>query len=156
MRVREVLRVLDALEARGVASWVLGGWGVDALVGRQTREHRDLDLAVRAEQLDPALAALATLGYAAETDWLPVRVELASDAGWVDVHPVVFDASGHGVQAGLDGATFDYPAEALQHGVIGGRTVPCISAAHQISVHSGYELRAQDVHDLAQLRALSS
>lgn len=156
MQLREVLRVLDVLRVDGVASWVLGGWGVDALVGRQTREHRDLDLAVDARQLDQGLTTLNALGYAVETDWLPVRVELVAEAGWVDVHPVVFDSSGHGVQAGLDGATFDYPAEDLQHAVLGGRTVPCISAAHQVRVHSGYELRPQDVHDLEQLRALTT
>ena len=26
--------------------WIAGGWGVDALVGRQTRIHSDLELAV--------------------------------------------------------------------------------------------------------------
>ena len=156
MLVREVLRVLDALEAGGVACWVLGGWGVDALVGRQTRDHRDLDVAVDAAQLDQGLVTVHALGYTVETDWLPVRVELVAAAGWVDVHPVVFDSSGHGVQAGLDGVTFDYAAKDLQHGVLGGRTVSCISAAHQIRVHSGYEHRPQDVHDLEQLRALTT
>jgi hypothetical protein len=32
------------LEREGIRSWVIGGWGIDALVGRQTREHHDLDL----------------------------------------------------------------------------------------------------------------
>jgi hypothetical protein len=27
--------------------WLDGGWGVDALVGEQTREHEDLNLIVR-------------------------------------------------------------------------------------------------------------
>lgn len=38
----------------------------------------------------------------------PVRVELARPGmGWVDLHPVVFDATGHGRQADLDGGHFD-------------------------------------------------
>ena len=33
----------------------MGGWGVDALLGAQTREHHDLDVLVLGEDL-PALA----------------------------------------------------------------------------------------------------
>jgi hypothetical protein len=41
--------------------WIAGGWGVDALVGRQTRLDSDLDLAVDITQmaLDHLLQALA-------------------------------------------------------------------------------------------------
>jgi lincosamide nucleotidyltransferase A/C/D/E len=44
--VADVLAVLDALAHAGCRAWVGGGWGVDALVGRPTRSHRDLDLAI--------------------------------------------------------------------------------------------------------------
>ena len=105
MRADDVLQVLDALDRAGVRYWVGGGWGVAALAGRQTRQHRDLDLAVNAEDLCSCLSALSDLGYAAETDWLPVRMELAAPwARWVDVHPVRFGEDGHGHQAGRDGA----------------------------------------------------
>jgi lincosamide nucleotidyltransferase A/C/D/E len=40
----EVLDVLAALAALGRRFWLEGGWGVDALVGHQTRAHRDLDV----------------------------------------------------------------------------------------------------------------
>jgi hypothetical protein len=84
----EVLGVLaDLTEAGRVA----GGWGVDALVGQQTRLHRDLDLALDARDEPVALRALERRGYRVETDWRPVRVELIAEGrGWVDVHPVVF------------------------------------------------------------------
>lgn len=36
-----VLDVLAAFDAGGIDYWVDGGWGIDALLGRQTREHRD-------------------------------------------------------------------------------------------------------------------
>jgi lincosamide nucleotidyltransferase A/C/D/E len=82
----EVEHVLDGLEEAGVRYWLAGGWGVAALVGRQTRAHRDLDLAVDAQQVDEWLHALEALGYHRETDWLPVRVELGAEGrGWVDV-----------------------------------------------------------------------
>ena len=110
MRFEEVARVLDALDSDGVRHWVGGGWGVAVLVGRQTREHRDLDLAVDAVDLEVCLKTLELLGYRCETDWLPVRVEYSAPGlGWVDVHPVAFDDSGHGRQQDLDGGHVDYP-----------------------------------------------
>ena len=42
----EVLRVLDALDGAGIRTGITGGWGVDALLRRQTRPHTDLDLGV--------------------------------------------------------------------------------------------------------------
>ncbi len=155
MELDEVFRVLDALDEAHVEWWVLGGWGVDALVGHQTREHRDLDLAVDIEQWDAAMAASVGLGYSAETDWWPVRVELASPDGWIDLHPVRFDEAGDGVQAGLDGATYAYPRQHLTVGSLGDREVACVTAAWQVRVHHGYDRRPQDLHDLALLADLT-
>ena len=44
MEAIEVLRVLDALEVAGVRASLTGGWGIDALLGRQTRAHGDARL----------------------------------------------------------------------------------------------------------------
>jgi lincosamide nucleotidyltransferase A/C/D/E len=152
----EVHRVLLALDEAGCRAWLAGGWGVDALVGRQTRPHRDLDLLIEAARLDAALGALRGLGYEVETDWLPVRVEVAAPGrGRVDLHPVVFGADGHGVQAGPDGTTYEYPAGCLVPGRIDGREVGCLTVARQVEAHTGYEPRGVDRHDLALLRALA-
>lgn len=40
----DLFEVLDMIEQLGIRYWLDGGWGVDALVGRQTREHRDVDI----------------------------------------------------------------------------------------------------------------
>ena len=37
----------DLFGSHGITVWVDGGWGVDALLGRQTRPHSDLDIALR-------------------------------------------------------------------------------------------------------------
>ncbi|MDR7251367.1 lincosamide nucleotidyltransferase A/C/D/E [Nocardioides sp. BE266] len=155
MDAQEVRRVLDALDAADVGHCLAGGWGVDALVGEQTREHRDLDLLVDAEDFDRARDVLDRMGYRPETDWLPVRLEVAA-AGlrWVDLHPVVMDDDGNGVQQGLDGTTYTYPREVFTLGVVDGRLVPCVTAELQREVHQGYELRPQDEHDLRQLERL--
>ena len=38
MTATDVHAVLDVLDAAGIRVWVDGGWGIDALLGRQTRE----------------------------------------------------------------------------------------------------------------------
>ncbi len=117
-----------------------GGWGAAALAGTQSRDHRDLDLAVDADDLSVCLRTLEGLGYQRETDWLPVRVEDAAPGrGWVDVHPVAFDDSGDGRQADLDGGWFAYPPSAFTVGALHGRPVPCLSTAQQRVFHAGYE-----------------
>ena len=50
MAATEVVAVVAALERSGCRVWLEGGWGVDALAGRQTRAHRDLDVAIDAAQ----------------------------------------------------------------------------------------------------------
>ena len=156
----EVLRVLAALDAVGLRAWVAGGWGVDALVGRQTRVHRDLDLAldVTHATLELALSALETLDYCVETDWRPSRVELAApSARWVDLHPVVFDDQGTGWQANIDDLPpFRYPPRAFTDGLIHGSGVRCLSVAQQLLFHRGYPARSHDLADIATLQGLQA
>ena len=106
----DVVSLLARLSAEDARAWVAGGWAVDALLGRPTRRHHDLDLAVDAEQLDQILAVLAGLGYAPREDWLPVRIELEDDGRRVDLRPLRFAQDGGAVQAGLDDAEFFYAA----------------------------------------------
>jgi lincosamide nucleotidyltransferase A/C/D/E len=155
MQLAEVRQILTGQREAGCRIWVAGGWGVDALVGGQTRSHRDLDLAVDADDASDVVLALVRRGYHLETDWLPVRAEFAAAAkGWVDVHPVVFDDLGHGRQADLNGGHLDYPPAAFDVGCLGGMTLPCLSREQQLRFHSGYEPRAVDVHDLELLASL--
>jgi lincosamide nucleotidyltransferase A/C/D/E len=155
VRFADVVEVLDALEVARVPVWVAGGWGVDLLVGRETRVHRDLDLLVDAAAHDVCLETLGALGYEVETDWLPIRVEVsAGNDRWVDVHPVRFDERGHGLQGERSGEHFEYPPESFTFGRIGALSAGCLSAERQREGHEGYELRPQDRHDLALLAGL--
>jgi lincosamide nucleotidyltransferase A/C/D/E len=156
----EVLRVLAALDAVGLRTWVAGGWGVDALVGRQTRTHRDLDLAVDIthSSVERALSVLERLDYVVGTDWRPSRVELsAPSARWVDLHPVVFDDQGTGWQANVDDLPpFGYPPGAFTRGFISGVNVRCLSVTQQLIFHSGYPPRSHDLADIELLQRLST
>jgi len=143
----------------GCRFWLEGGWGVDALAGRQTRSHRDVDVDVDidCDFEHEVLRALEDLGYVIETDWRPNRVELvAPGRGWVDVHPLVIDTHGSARQAALGGGWHDFPASYFTVGHLGDVSVPCFSVEAQRLFHSGYELRDIDKHDLAVIDRLEA
>lgn len=151
----DVVEVLEALDGAAVGYWVAGGWGVDLLVGAETRPHRDLDLAVDGSDHDRCMTTLAALGYVTETDWLPLRVEVvAPGERWVDVHPVNFDVEGFGIQGDPTDVHFVYPPDVFTAGRLHGRAVPCLSVSQQERFHSGYEPRPQDEHDIQLLASL--
>jgi lincosamide nucleotidyltransferase A/C/D/E len=155
MPISEVLTVLDRLASAGCRFWLEGGWGVDALVGRQTRPHRDVDVDIDADDEGLALSVLAELGYRVETDWRPNRVELiAPGRGWVDVHPLIVDAEGNARQAALDGGFHQFPKSYFVEGALYGVPIPCFSPAAQRAFRQGYELRDVDQQDLALLDIL--
>lgn len=142
--------VLDAIPEAVVD----GGWGVDALVGRPTRLHEDLDLVLRSEHLDSATSALASLGFAVAIDERPTRIVLSREDGCrVDLHLV--ERTSSGTTQSLPGARqFTYTLDGTT-GVIDGRSVPCISAEMQLLTHAGYEPDADDRADVALVAGLS-
>ncbi|WP_290061028.1 nucleotidyltransferase domain-containing protein [Amycolatopsis solani] len=151
MDARTVLRVLAAVTPNAV--WLAGGWGIDALLGRQTREHGDLDLLHRLDEEEAVLAALAALGYRETLDLRPVRFVLSDGATELDLHPLVFAADGSATQEADDaGAVFPYPADCFVTGHVGGVEVPCVSAAQQVFFHQGYAPRPRDLADMRRLR----
>jgi lincosamide nucleotidyltransferase A/C/D/E len=156
MNPAQVLQVLDRLDANGVTAWLDGGWGVDALLGEQTRPHEDLDLAIARGDCSRAQEALAALGFqhAPEVEpGLPARLALrAADGRHVDLHPLVLDTDGKGWQELPDGGWGLYPAEGLRgHGEIAGRTVRRTTPELKLRHYLGYPLTDRDRHDLRLL-----
>jgi lincosamide nucleotidyltransferase A/C/D/E len=152
----DVQVILDQLDGAGLVVWLDGGWGVDALLGRQSRPHQDLDLVVARDDCAVAQAALARVGFQhdrAAVPGLPARLVLVSaDGRQVDVHPVVFDRHGNGWQELGDDAWGAYPADGLTGmGMVGGRQVRCLTPQLQVRHHLGYPLGATDRHDLGLL-----
>jgi lincosamide nucleotidyltransferase A/C/D/E len=157
MTATDVLAGLEALA--GLRVWIDGGWGVDALLGEQTRPHHDLDLAIDEAQLGEAELRLGALGFAEDEDAFPgrpTRVVLTDERGRiVDLHPLAFDAAGHGWQALPDGSRGRYPAEGLRgRGWIGPLRVPCLTAELQVRHHQGYAWSQNDHADVSRLEAL--
>ncbi len=83
MTAVDVVEVLELLEGAGIEAWVDGGWGVDALLGEQTREHGDLDLTVPVGSVPAGRALLEAAGFATLRDWLPVALALRDPSGRV-------------------------------------------------------------------------
>jgi GrpB-like predicted nucleotidyltransferase (UPF0157 family) len=153
MTAADVLEILDRLDAAGVESWIDGGWGVDALLGHETRPHDDLDFAVRAEDVERLPAVFREFRHVDE-DQMPSAYVLRDPAGrQLDFHPLELDEHGNGWQPQADGSCALWPREALQaRGRIGGREVRCTSPEFQIEAHF-YE--GHDDVDWAAAAALS-
>ena len=142
--------VIDALEAGGVPYVLIGGWGVDALLGRQTRPHLDLDVVVDGSvpnllvRVDVALAAVGLRPVGEETSIppLPTVWVYAGNHATVDILP-----------ADLAAPPFDVDG-AIASGRIDGRPAACVSAEVQRRLRTGYKHRSADRDDLATLANL--
>ncbi|HVH71824.1 MAG TPA: aminoglycoside nucleotidyltransferase [Candidatus Dormibacteraeota bacterium] len=151
---RDVIDLYLTLESLGVKIWIDGGWGVDALLGEQSRPHRDLDIAIEQKDLPKLRELLLERGYR------DIKVEHASDWSFVlgnphgreiDVHVIVLDSRGDGIYGPPENGE-KYPAASLAgSGQIEGRAVKCISPEWMVRFHSGYELKDKDFQDVSAL-----
>ena len=142
MRAGDVLEILDRLDAAGVDWWINGGWGSDALLGRQTRPHDDLDFAVGLEDVVRLASVFPEFRRVQEEDWPSAYVLRDAQGRQLDFHPLELDESGDGWQPQRDGPPALWPREALAAtGTIGGREVRCTSPEFQIESHlyEGYD-----------------
>lgn len=149
-RAQDVVHVLSVLSDFFVC--VDGGWGVDALLGRQTRTHADLDLIVDRAELESLTACMVAndFDHLAELDGLVY----ASSSLRVDLHPIRIDERGYGHFDLPDDQSWPFPPAALNtRGSIEGVVVRCLSIDAQIHCHTqGYPLTPNDVSDLMALQ----
>lgn len=151
MGTDDVREVLTCLEASGIAVWLDGGWGVDALLGEQTRPHSDLDLGVWMDDVERICAALHEFSRN-DAEWPSSFVLADADGRRVDAHPLELDASGDGLQPSRHGPPHRWPREHLDaRGRIGGREICCITPELQLRWHRHDEF---DDVDWADMRAL--
>jgi lincosamide nucleotidyltransferase A/C/D/E len=154
MDSRKLLAIIALLEADGIDVWLDGGWGVDALLEHQTREHDDLDLVVELEYASRVIELLESLGYFLVAGTPPKSFAMVDSRGCqVDVHPVTFNAGGGGVYQMDDGTEWVYPGQGFTgRGSVDERPVRCLSPEAQVLVHAGYELTQKDYLELYLLR----
>jgi lincosamide nucleotidyltransferase A/C/D/E len=149
----DVVRVLTAMNEADVDVWVDGGWGVDALVGRESRRHKDLDLLVLVVDVQRAAAVLVELGFGHLAGPSPAGLYCDVADRRVDISVVAPDGASREY---VHETSHDTPRLAVEdlsgQGMIGGLRVRCLTASAQVRAHVGYEMTDKDEHDLQLLR----
>ena len=143
------------LEESAIEVWLDGGWGVDALLGTQSRPHKDVDLIARVSDVARLREVLGGRGFTLKEGAPPDSFVLADGLGLeVDVHAVTFDAGGNGVYRMENGQDWVYPAEGFDgRGAVAGALVRCLSPAAQVLCHAhGYAPTEKDQRDMERLR----
>jgi lincosamide nucleotidyltransferase A/C/D/E len=165
LSAHDAVALYTAFAEGGIRCWVMGGWGVDALLGVETRPHHDLDLLVAVEDLADFLDLLADRGFSqkliwqAENRWIDVRggqrptafVQMDDAGREVDVHVVDFPDAGPPIALCEVPWLFDHHS-LMAVGLIAGTQVRCVSAETQLQMHSGYDLPPQHERDVERLR----
>jgi lincosamide nucleotidyltransferase A/C/D/E len=154
MIAADVISLYTELESLGITIWIDGGWGVDALLGEQTRPHHDLDITIQQKDVPKLRQLLQAQGYK------DIKLEEARpwnfvlgdrDGREIDFHVIVIDAGGNGLYGPTEKGEM-YPAGSLTGaGSINGQTVRCISPEWMVKFHSGYKLKGKDFRDVYAL-----
>jgi lincosamide nucleotidyltransferase A/C/D/E len=154
MTAADVIDLYAQLADLGIQIWIGGGWGVDALLGEQTRPHGDLDIIIQQKDVPGLRELLELQGYrdVERDDTSPWNFVLGDDDGReVDVHVIVFDTEGNGLYGRVEKGVM-FPAASLSgSGAIDGHAVRCNSAEYQVKFHTGYEPHDRDFEDVAAL-----
>ena len=141
MLAHDVLEIVARLDAAGVRVWLDGGWGVDALIRHQTRDHEDLDL-VPLPAANAARRTLTVLGFRLTEDEATLCF-VARDAP----------------DRRVDDTFWRYPPEGFSgFGLVEGRGVAYLSAEVQVLYHLNYDPDRTDRRGmklLAQSRGIS-
>jgi lincosamide nucleotidyltransferase A/C/D/E len=165
VRPEDVIRIYQSLTGTGIRVWLTGGWGIDALLQQETREHKDLDILILVDDVVRMRDLLARTGYVLKEVWsentwavdshgteIPTAFVLQdADGRQVDVHAMRLDDEGNGVPAWEHNGWLLKAEDLAGEGVVAGVAVRCISAELQVWGHTGYELPSEQLRDLALL-----
>ena len=149
MTTSDVLEIMELFHHNQIGLHIDGGWAVDAVLGKQTRRHSDLDIAVQHKDVPQIRALLEARGYrdVPRDDTWECNFVLGDARGrQIDVHSYTFDAEGNLVYG------VPYPSDSLTgNGRILWHRVQCISPEWLVKFHTGYQLDENDYHDVRAL-----
>ena len=149
MTAADVIAFVQLLREHHFEVIIDGGWAVDALLGRQTRVHSDLDIALNHQDVPLIRALLEEHGYkdVPRDDSWECNFVLGDDQGHlIDFHSCTFDADGNNIFG------VPYPYASLQgNGSINGFPVRCVPADWLVQFHTGYKLDEGDYQDVKAL-----
>ena len=140
---------------------------MDALLGRQSRDHHDLDVLVLADDLGNLHRLLDERGFVTklvwenENRWLEVGGErwptafVAESHGGVELDVHVIEMGEGGAAVPLCDVPWPFDADSLEgRGTIAGTSVACVSGQTQVAMHDGYELPEAHQRDVELLQVL--
>lgn len=61
--LEDAIEIISILENAGIKVFIDGGWGVDALIGYQSRAHNDIDIFIESSNKDNSFKILHDNGY---------------------------------------------------------------------------------------------
>ena len=154
MAAGDLVELLGEIEEAGIEVWLDGGWGVDALLGEQRREHDDVDLIASLADMPRLQECLEGRGYELVDGELPTNVVwLDSEGRQVDIHPVAFNERGDGIYRMRNGEDWVFPSWGFAgRGRVLDLRVRCLSPEAQVLCHTGYELDEDDFRDMHALQ----
>lgn len=165
VRAEDVISIYQSLSANDVQLWLSGGWGIDALLGEQTRPHKDLDVIILVDDVVRMRDLLRRHGYGLkelwpENSWVvdshgtetPTAFVLQDSEGReVDAHAMRLDDRGSGVPAWAEEELVFKREDLAGEGMIAGFAVRCLSPEMQVLCHTGYTLPDEQLRDLELL-----
>jgi lincosamide nucleotidyltransferase A/C/D/E len=161
----DAINIYHRLLDNNIQIWLVGGWGIDALLGEQTRPHKDLDVIMPVDDVERMCELLShdgyKLGYLWEENLWTVDAHGAKTATAfvlqdaegreLDAHAMRLDTEGNGIPAWDAEGRILKRQDLAGEGVIAGVTVPCFTPEMQMACHTGYELPDKHLRDLEQL-----
>jgi lincosamide nucleotidyltransferase A/C/D/E len=149
MKAEDAIEFVKLLNAHHIEVFIDGGWGVDALLGGQTRPHSDLDIAVPHKDVPQIRSLLEARGYhdVPRDDTRDCNFVMGDEEGHlIDFHSYTFDTDGKLIFG------VPYPFDSLAGtGTINGHPVRCISPQWMVKFHTGYKLDENDYRDVKAL-----
>lgn len=145
--LEDAIEIISTLENAGIKVFIDGGWGVDALLGYQSRAHNDIDIFIESSHKDNTFKILSINGYKeikmdySNTDhsvWKDKKNRI------IDLHIFSYSSDFNYIFEGQE-----YESEVFSGtGKIGNIDVVCIPPEYQVLFHLGYERDDNDIKDV--------
>jgi Aminoglycoside-2''-adenylyltransferase len=165
-QLRVIRKVISVMQAADVPAWLFGGWGLDARIGRITREHGDVEFWVERIHAERSKAALVGAGATALTTQPPAE---ACEFTWDDVlfSAAYFDRQADGSFSQPLGRWPDwlFPPGSFgdEPGVLDGTPVLAMSVSGMLAMkeqfphlRNGRPWRQKDIADIEILQGLAA
>jgi len=160
MTARNLLKIRSELNELGIDIWIDGGWGIDALLGKETRNHKDIDFIADKKFYKQIREYFTKKGYVVSTEEPDERWHFIMDGpeGELDVMLVGFLEEGGATYEPVGVDVEAFPAFAFEgRGSIKGVDVRCVSAKYRmlcltkafgVVERTGYVFSEKDYNDL--------